>query len=95
MAKIERAYKIDLRKKGIKDFLVSLAIFRPPPSGIVFSPPSFRYVCLLCRPRRRPSMINPSSAEFYAGNKFRATVRLYFTERTFNVALRLVKHKPR
>lgn len=30
MAKIERAYKIDLRKKGIKDFLVSLAIFRPP-----------------------------------------------------------------
>lgn len=94
MAKIERAYKIDLRKKGIKDFLVSLAIFRPPLESF-FPPPSFRYVCLLCRPRRRPSMINPSSAEFYAGNKFRATVRLYFTERTFNVALRLVKHKPR
>lgn len=38
MAKIERAYKIDLRKKGIKDFLVSLAIFRPPPPLESFFP---------------------------------------------------------
>lgn len=67
MAKIERAYKIDLRKKGFKRF--SRVPGEKSPPGIVplSSPPpslspSTIHAHLLCRPRGiRPSMINPSS----------------------------------